>query len=249
MYPEETNLYHAILTGALVLVLLVAILVVTIIFYHRRKLALHKTTVRTELNVLEQERARIAADLHDDLGSSLAAIKIRLQSLPVTGEREEQLVHQSENYIDDAMLRLKRVSFNLMPLVLERRGLKQALEELVNTLQEATGISIAFSCACPPLPHEQTVHIYRIIQEALTNSIKHSGAATASVEIKAVKNAVLVLVADNGKGFNKRNMLRHPAGRGLQNIMARVDALNATLHLTAGVHEGVSYFIQIPNNT
>lgn len=248
MYPSETGLYHAILTGAIVLMLLVAVLVITIVLYHRRKLALHKTTVRTELNLLERERARIAADLHDDLGSSLAAIKIRLQSLPVTGEKQEQLVHQSENYIDETMLKLKRTSFNLMPLVLERRGLKQALEELVNTLQEATAVSIAFSCTCPVLPHAETVHIYRIVQEALTNSIKHSGAATASVDIKTEKNTVILRIADSGKGFNKR-MIKQSTGRGLQNIMARIDALNATVHLTTGANGGVHYFIQIPCNT
>lgn len=245
MYPAETRLYYAILTGTFVLLSLVALLVITILYYHKRKRALRKATVLAELNTLEKERARIAADLHDDLGTSLAAIKMKLQGLQVTGENDKEVVHQSENYIDEAVLKLKRVSFNMMPLVLERKGLKQALEELVNTMQDATGMQIAFSYDCRALPKEETVHIYRIVQEALTNIIKHSGAARASVELNTVKNRLHIIITDNGKGFNKKNVTTM-TGRGLQNIWARADVLNARLYLSTEKDRGVTWHLQIP---
>jgi len=244
MYPAETRLYHAILTGAIVLLFLVAILVTTILYYHKRKRALRKATVLAELNALEKERARIAADLHDDLGASLAAIKMKLQGLQVMSDNDKQVLHQSENYIDEAILKLKRISFDMMPLVLERKGLRQALEELVNTMQEAAGIQISFSYDCRALPKEETVHIYRIVQEALTNIIKHSGAATASVQLNTVKNRLHITISDNGKGFNKKNVTKM-AGRGLQNILARADVLNARLYLFTEKDRGVTWLLQI----
>lgn len=132
-----------------------------------------------------------------------------------------------------------------MPLVLERKGLKQALEELVNTMQDATGIQIAFSYDCGALPKEETVHIYRIVQEALTNTIKHSGAEKASVQLNTVKNRLHITITDNGKGFNKKNVTTM-TGRGLQNIWARADVLNARLYLSTEKDRGVTWHLQIP---
>jgi two-component system NarL family sensor kinase len=249
MYPTETSLYHAILTGAFVLVILVVIFVITILYYQKRKLALHKTMIRSEMNALEKERARIAGDLHDDLGTSLSAIKLKLQCLNVDDEKEKLLVCQSENYIDEAMMKLKRISFNMMPRVLERKGLKQALHEFIDTIQQTAAITINFRYACPELGSEETVHIYRIIQEVLTNMVKHSGAATALVELKTGKGKIIVHMADNGKGFNKSAVIKNTAGQGLQNILARADVLNAKIYLTTTPGCGVNYLIQIPRNT
>jgi two-component system, NarL family, sensor kinase len=126
MYPGEENFYDAILVGAMVLASFVIAFVMIVVHYQKRKIALHKTRVRSEINALEKERARIAGDLHDDLGASLSAIKLRLQCLSFDNEKEKAIIAASENYIDEAMLKLRRISFNMMPQVLERRGLYQA---------------------------------------------------------------------------------------------------------------------------
>jgi signal transduction histidine kinase len=220
--------------------------VLMILYYQAKKLALRKTMVRSEINALEKERARIANDLHDDLGASLSAIKIKLQCLRSLDEKEKQLVCQSENYIDEAMQKLKRISFNMMPGVLERKGLQQALHELIDTTQQSFGIDIGFTYACPPLNSQETVHIYRIVQEVLTNMVKHSGAAAASVELKTGRKKISLHIQDNGRGFSKNAVMKNTAGQGLQNILARADVLNAKMYLTTAPGAGVNYLIQIP---
>ena len=246
MYPAETSLYHAVLAGALVLFFMVIGFLITILVYQKRKFALHKTMVRSEINALEKERARIAGDLHDDLGASLSAIKLKLQCLVLANEKEKQIVHTSENYIDEAMLKLKRISFNLMPRVLERKGLEQALHELVDVTEQTIAITINFRYACPPVSAEKTVHIYRIIQEALNNMVKHSGATVATVELQQVKTKISLRITDNGKGFDKNTINKATAGQGLQNMLARAGLLNAKMFVTAAPGHGVEYLIQIP---
>lgn len=246
MYPAETNLYHAILTGTLVLAVLVMVFVLMILNYQRKKLALRKAMVRSEMNALEKERARIAGDLHDDLGASLSAIKIKLHCLRSLDEKEKHLVHQSEDYIDEAIQKLKRISFNLMPRVLERKGLQQALHELIDTMQETFGLRIGFTYAWPQLNNEETVHIYRIVQEVLNNTIKHSGATTASVELKTGRKKIILHMKDNGRGFHKTKVMKNTAGQGLQNILARADVLHAKTYLTTAPGAGVHFLIQIP---
>ena len=249
MYPEETSLYHAILAGALVLASFMAASLITILYYQKRKSALAKTRVRLEINALEKERARIAKDLHDDLGSSLSAIKLGLHSLHLASERERQLVGASETYIDEAMLKLRRISFNLMPGVLERKGLRQALYEFIDMIEQPGVIKINFRSASPTLCNEKAIHIYRMVQEALTNIVKHSGATEATVELKTTKNTIILHIRDNGIGFDKNAKIKSPSGLGLQNILARAEVLNARILLSAAPGAGTSYFIQIPLNT
>lgn len=248
MYPEETGFYHAILTGALVLVAFVTSFVIIILYYQKRKFSLHKTRVRSEINALEKERARIAGDLHDDLGASLSAIKLKLQCLEMHNEKEMRVVADSESYIDEAMIKLKRISFNLMPRVLERKGLRQALGELIGMIEQTIQIKIRFRYNCPALNKEQTIHIYRIVQEVLNNIVKHAEATTATVELRKIKNKISLQITDNGTGFDKDDVIKTAGGQGLQNIMARADVLGAKMFLHTTPGQGVDYLFQIPLN-
>ncbi|MBV9964040.1 MAG: sensor histidine kinase [Parafilimonas sp.] len=202
--------------------------------------------MRSEINALEKERARIANDLHDDLGASLSAIKLKLQCLNLPDEKEHSLIVDSEAYIDEAMLKLKRISFNLMPRVLQRKGLKQALCELIDTIEQSMHIKISFRYNCHQLNDEQTIHIYRIAQEILNNIVKHSCASVASVELKERKNKLVLNIKDNGTGFKKDDAVKAGMGQGLQNIQARADVLSARMFLSTSIGGGTDYSFQIP---
>jgi signal transduction histidine kinase len=84
------------------------------------------------------------------------------------------------------------------------------------------------------------------VQEVLNNTVKHSGATAASVELKTVRRKIILHITDNGKGFNKNSTIKNTAGQGLQNIVARADILNAKVHLDAAPGCGVNYLVQIP---
>lgn len=246
MSSTETGFYHAILIGAITLLFFVSLFAVTILGYHKRKLALYKNRTHLEINSLEKERARIAGDLHDDLGASLSAIKLKLQCLKLESEKDNSFISDAGRYIDEAMLKLKRIAFNMLPTVLERRGLQQALAELLNIVSQSIPVNVRFQYNCPAIANETAIHMYRIVQEALNNMVKHSAAHTVAVSVKQLNGTITLRVTDNGQGFDKNKVVSTTGGRGLQNIIARADILNAKMFLTTMPGKGVDYLFKIP---
>ncbi|MEP6748450.1 MAG: histidine kinase [Bacteroidota bacterium] len=245
MYPNETRIYHAILTGVGVLLIFMAISIITIIRYHRKKTAFERKRMKADINGLEKERKRIATDLHDDFGASLSAIKLRLQCLEPDNESNIVLAQQCQIYIDEAMNKLRHISFNIMPQILHRNGLTAALNELIDMLIPATGVKVNYSFEAEPNDIEKRVHIYRIVQEIMNNIIRHSKATIVILTIKRMKEKILLHIHDNGIGFDKK-FLSKIKGEGLRNITARVELLNAKMYLETEMDKGVDYLIEIP---
>lgn len=244
MYSEETKIYAAILTGATVLIVFMVLAIVTIIRYHKKKISFQRDRIKAEINSLERERKRIATDLHDDFGASLSAIKLRLQCFGANSQKNFALGQESEFYIDEAMSKLKRISFNMMPQILYRNSLKEALIELIDMLIPEN-IKVNFRCEVNPVI-EKRVHIYRIVQEAMNNIIRHSKATRVTLNIERIKNKIQLHIEDNGTGFDKGLIVKNKKGEGLQNIRARAEVLNAKLQLTTRPGTGVNYLIKIP---
>lgn len=248
MYAAETRIYYAILTGVLILVLMITVFVVTIIRYQRKKVALQRHRVIAEINAIEEERSRIATDLHDDLGASLSAIKLRLQCLDQGSARNNNIIRKAEFYIDEAMRKTRNISYNIMPQVLQRKGLKEALTELVDMLRETTPMRVNFEFAIKGVGKQKRIHVYRMVQEILNNIVKHAHANTVSI-FATMRGAVIYLcIEDDGKGFDRNAVLKGNKGFGLQNIMARADLLNARIYLSTRPDAGVKYEIEIPAN-
>lgn len=246
MYPGESRIYFAILTAVGVLMALLCVLFVTIIRYHRKKIAFQRQRVKVQFTSIENERARIAKDLHDDLGASLSAVKLRLQCLEPDNQNNILLVEQSEAYIDEAMDKLRRISFDVMPQALQRKGLKDALNELIEKLIPDNRIEIKYECEVNVVNKEKRIHIYRIVQELMNNIIKHSGASVVHLSLKVVKNKIRLCVKDNGVGFERNGFAKKGRGQGLHNITARGELLNAKIHLTTKPGKGTHYLIEIP---
>ena len=234
------------MTGVAVLLVLVIFFVITIIRYQRRRIAFDSKKIRIEFNNLDKERERVAADLHDDVGASLSGIKLTLQSMKGLDAKNTLLEEKSELRIDEVMQKIRRISYNMMPRVLQRQGLDKALKELLNLMTDSTGIAVKYWYKIDSFPEEKAIHIYRISQEILNNIVKHAKATSVHFTITKVKNNLELHIRDNGAGFNKSAVLKSKAGLGLHNITARADLLKATIYLTTGPNNGVDYLIQIP---
>jgi len=246
MYSNETRIYIAILSGVLVLLLLVVVFTITIIKYHRKKLAYQEKKVGCQVSYLDQQCEKIAADLHDDLGSSLSGIKVRLQSLNPRDANTLAIVNFSKDHIDEVMRRLKLIAFNMVPDLFLQNGLPHALQELANVMTFATDIRADFDYNAPDFDKERATHLYRIVQELLNNTLKHSGASALSCKVQQHKKNVQVHFTDNGKGFNKDALAQQARGVGLKNIRSRTDLLGAKLYVTTAPAKGVDYLIEIP---
>ena len=171
----------------------------------RRQVA-QEAFARQLLESQEAERKRIAAELHDGLGQTLAIIKNRAllggttsSDLQSAREQFELIAAQSTQAIDEA----KDISYNLRPYLLDRLGLSKALESMIRRVEDASGIRFTTEIAKLDglFSPDEEINLYRIVQECLNNIVKHSGASAGTVRLQREEDLVEMIVSDNGKGF------------------------------------------------
>lgn len=202
----------------------------------------------------EQERQRIAAELHDSLGQHLLVIRNRA----VLGERAVQDPVQSRNQFDEitasatqAITEVRAISQNLRPVNLDRLGLAATIEEMVEKVAASSGIQISADIEALEegwLTKEQEVNCFRIAQESLNNIIKHAQATKAYVELWHADGALLLTVRDNGRGFTAEAEGSGAArrGLGLTSISERVQMLGGTHTIKSAPGEGTTLDLRIP---
>lgn len=191
------------------------------------------------LKTQEQERKRIAEDLHDELGSSLAALKLRLQKSTLAKEQMVDIL----NVVDKASDDTRNISHNLMPPEFEKTSLNNLLSNYYAKLNSESGIRFHFHSSGEDhqFSKENELVIYRIIMELTGNILKHSAATEATSQLVYHNEHLEIMMEDNGQGFKEK----HRNGIGLKNIRSRVDYLNGKLQIDAGL-SGTTVMIQLP---
>lgn len=248
MYSEETRIYISILISGVLLATIIIFFIVSILKYQKRKIQSNYEKLMAEVSILENERKRIAFDLHDDLGSLLSSIKINLQNLDIADPGDKKIISKTEVYIDSAMEKIREISRNLMPQILHDKGLLSALEVYTKTLDNKRSLGINYQCLITELNigKEREIHIYRIIQEIINNVLKHAKAKSIDIKIEAKKNNLIINITDDGIGFNQATVTANNKGLGLHNILGRADLLRGTVYLTTSPDNGTQYLIEIP---
>lgn len=247
MYSQEEEFYKAILIVASIVGVILLYFIVTAITYHRKSIRIHKDKIQAEIDTLENERRRIASDLHDELGPLLSAVKLQINNIETAGPEDQQLVIKSSQHIDSIIHKLREISNNLMPNTLLRKGLKNAIEELLDTCKKASGIEMHFTCEQEiRLDQDKEINIYRIVQEVLHNTIKHSGASLLVIRLHKEEGHLLLSTADNGKGFNYLSKSKELKGLGLRNLQSRAQIMGGELLCNSQPGKGVTYIFDIP---
>lgn len=201
----------------------------------------------------ELESQRIARDLHDSLGQQLGAAKLRLEVLKNSSQLHEEMiacVSALESAIIESNKEVQRIARNLSPVVLEDFGLEKALESLVDSLGYKSGPAIKFyySKFDKRLPKNVELGLYRIAQEAIGNSIKHSGASNINVQLIREQKQILMTVEDDGHGF-ELSRLGQPGlaiGMGMNNLCNRTCLLNGRIDIDTVPQKGTTVIIKIP---
>ena len=179
----------------------------------------------------EQERKRIAQELHDGLGQNLLVIKNRALLGLAVESKDEQFGEISDS-VTDALSEVRNIAYNLRPLHLERLGLTSTLEEMIEEIEETSGIAINCDIATIDglLTPENEINFYRIVQECLNNIVKHSKAKRASIEIYLEDQNILLTAKDDGMGFDPLASVEKP-GLGLNGIAERVKILRGSFSI------------------
>ncbi|RMG67089.1 MAG: sensor histidine kinase, partial [Bacteroidetes bacterium] len=185
--------------------------------------------------------------LHDGLSSLLAAIKIQFNSIQATVPD----LHTHSKYaealsaLDEASREVRRIAHNMMPEMLAKYGLIEALDELIHHLQDRIDISFSHFGMDQPLDPQVELALYRMIQELLNNILKHSQATEALLQLNRHADHLSLTVEDNGQGFDP-DRLHGQSGLGLANLQSRVQLLQGNLNLESRPGRGTSVFIDIP---
>jgi len=195
----------------------------------------------------EKERRRLARDLHDGLGGLLASVKMSLSGLrSATGTTEKSDLKGVIDQVDGSLIELRRIAHNMMPIVLLKFGLETALRDLCDMFMNKR-IDIEFQTfnIVKNISEQTQLTIYRIIQELLTNSVRHGGASNIVLQCSQNQNRFFITVEDNGKGFST-DTLKEKKGLGLDNIESRVSFLKGTLEIESVINEGTTVNIELP---
>lgn len=208
------------------------------------------------LTIQENERERIARELHDELGQSLLVLKMQLNALQRGGREEKPLeADYSEmlQALDEIMGNVRRLSRNLSPYILADLGLETALQRLLQDFSKYHHISLELSGDFAGLnrafPAPEQIHIYRIFQECLTNVGKHSGASNLRVAVSRGEGEISFLLEDNGRGFDADAVQDAAApgkGIGLATLRERARLLGGRLFITSVPDQGTRVSVVLP---
>jgi signal transduction histidine kinase len=203
---------------------------------------------------VENERKRIARDLHDGACVNLAAINMKMDALREEHPANPALVSKITDIADDldqTYREVRGISHELMSKTLDATGLQTALEELAVRIQQAQkGLSVNFYANYPldRVNDLAKIHLYRIAQELLANVLKHAHASHVNIQVLEDEGNLLLTVEDDGRGFVAAKALAN-GGIGLANVRARVEVLHGKLHLDSASGKGTFISIEIPRTS
>ena len=197
----------------------------------------------------EEERRRIALELHDDVGISLASARLFLHSAAQL--QDEELLQQSKDLVDEAMVKIRSISHRLQPDLLRNFGLKSALKSTVSVLNKSGKISIEFhdEISMPHLEYDIELAVYRITQELLNNLIKHAHPKKVNLNVEVRINKLILSFLHDGKGIVHTDyiqLINKKDAIGLKNISGRLKLFNGDIQFDMNANEIFVINLTIP---
>lgn len=201
------------------------------------------------LKDLENERSRIAARLHDSVGQNLLLIKLGIQNLKkhLNGKQSQEEYMNVVSILDSTINETKEISRRIRPLNLDELGLKTVLASLCNTVANEGHLNYQLNLLDDniKLSKDLELCIYRVVQEALNNIIKHSRATGFAVNLHAENGSILLGISDDGIGFKPSMLLNDKyisEGMGIMNMQERIERLNGDFHIDTSINKGTLIF-------
>ncbi|ALM19956.1 hypothetical protein AAT17_01135 [Nonlabens sp. MIC269] len=197
----------------------------------------------------EQERKKIASDLHDDLGSSLTTVKMYIESVQsnVKEESAQTLLTNALNIIGETYSKVRTISHTQNSRVLGESGLVDTLEDLCDKINQAgqTNVEVVSNELSTPISNSKELNLFRIIQELLNNIIKHAQANNASINITSYQDKLDLIIEDDGIGFNYDPNYKTD-GIGLHSIARKIENMNGSFEVDSAPGKGSTIMIEIP---
>ena len=202
----------------------------------------------TKEQVIQEERRRIARELHDSVSQQLFAAMMMISALNERAdkfdEKEQKQLKMIEHVLSQAQAEMRALLLHLRPISLESKSLKSGIEGLLVELQTKVQMKIHWDIEDVKLPEGVEDHLFRIAQELLSNTLRHSHATTLEVYLRQLDSTVLFKIEDNGVGFNSEEIL--PGSYGINNMKERVQGLGGQVRIVSFPNQGTTIEIKIP---
>lgn len=247
-----------IVTGIIVTLLFVAFIVSFLLLNQKRHFLYLKEKqearnkfeemlLQSQLEIKEQTLQHIANELHDNLGQIASLIKINLNTLQLQGPDAAQKVEDTKELVRLLITDLKFLSLNLNSERISQLGIAIALENEVERLKKTGQFETQFlqEGVIPTLDPNTTVILFRMAQEIINNTVKHSSANQVIISLKAIGNLFKLSFHDNGLGFNKEEKIRS-GGSGLMNLQKRAKLIHAKIFIESNPGIGTTISIELP---
>ena len=255
---EEIDISIILVLGTAGMLVLATFIVVLVVLYKKRQISQQLTYERDLLDATiqtqEKERFRIARDLHDGIGAVLSTSRLHIHRARKMGENQEafEILSDAIGLIDESIENTRRISRDLLPPTLNELGLAAALDEHCERLNTPeVEISFNHSGTGNRIGKKRELALFRVVQELLQNALKHAEATHIDVLCKLQDDILELVVSDNGKGFNKKELDRTKGGHiglGLKSIESRMNVLNADLNYAETIGGGTKVSVYMKLN-
>ncbi|MCE7993458.1 MAG: sensor histidine kinase [Roseivirga sp.] len=247
---------NALVVGMIGMFFLTLVIVLFVVVYQRKLLRQERKHKQAEeahqLELLqatiesqEVERDRIGRELHDGVGVMLSTTRLYVRYWQEEDEEGKVIASQKiDQLLGDTVESVRRVSADLRPVVLETLGLAEAIADLAHKLEETGELKVNVNTAYDyRLAQQDELNIYRVVQELLTNTIRHAKATEAALEMSSLPHRFFLSYQDNGRGLPENGDT--PKGLGLKNMESRINALNGHFTIESPSRGGIQVTIDI----
>jgi signal transduction histidine kinase len=254
----EKEIVAIILYTSLFFIIIAVGLVV--FFYFSRKKIIQKELEKRDLEIKHQreqlraiiiaqetERKRIAQDLHDDISSKLNVVSLNSHLLNKTGLTTTEVLEITNNIIEltgKALQSTRRIAHDLLPPVLDKFGLDAGIEELCSEFNSSKVVLVTYknNIVFDEMEKDKTLHLFRILQELMNNSVRHGKATSISILFELINGFKTCIYNDNGIGFDTSDD-KNQSGLGMKNIKSRVDFLEGSIKISSSLNNGITVVI------
>jgi signal transduction histidine kinase len=258
---SEKEVLVAIITVLLLFVTSTVVIVLSLLRYQKKRLQHNKELqvneerfkmelIQAEIEVQEQTRKTLAADLHDNIGQLLSLTNVTLGSINVDDKQKTtKKISDIQSLVEKSIKELRQLSKVIHGEQLIQKGLKATIEQEITWLERNGFYTVYFRCEGMP-PEDNNVNkdlfLYRLLQESLNNAIKHSAADMFNIHLTYSENTVKLAIGDNGVGFDVEEAMVKQNGLGLQNMKKRISLLQGTLDIHSVAKHGTTITFEIP---
>lgn len=262
MFPQKEYLIISFIVFSFLITLTVGFIIIFVRVYQKKhnNNILEKETMqstfeqeilKTEMEVKEQTLQTIAADLHDNIGQLLSLTHATLSSINLQDQpKSEQKIATALNFVNSSVKDLRQLAKLLQAENLLQQGLINAIEQEINWLEKTGQFNVQFNNFLTidlPSMNNKSLFIFRLIQETISNIIKHADASEVSIEIGEINNQLYCKIQDNGKGFDIAEMdHKKDRGLGLSNMKKRAALIGGKLEINSSPMMGTTIYIEVP---